>query len=171
MTLVQGRPDLRFKIYYLDHNNTEQVDLVEVTGYSEFFEDYDPIFVSQTIQDLSMRRIIKGYRYRATISFETIKGLPVWRMAKLFDIRSHTRIEFFPNYGDLPDFWLPVTLDDETVRLAYLFFLEHKDFELKLISTRKLEAIEMGDLGAPIWGNIFVTWDDYGPPHLPLPFA
>src|ERR1043166_2407879 len=129
MPLIKGQPDPKFIV-----KKTGQSDVaIIVKGYTDFDEDYEPEFLSHEIDDGELRRKLKWFRYRATIYFEKVEGENLVALSKLVDINAYDTILFYPNYIDKPFFFLDVTIDDETIRLAYFKLLSMSDFTLKLI--------------------------------------
>jgi hypothetical protein len=103
--------------------------------YSDFGEEYEPDFLTHELQDGTIKRKLRGFRYKARISFEGLSGELLHHLRFMMDRNAHTSIEFYPSYVSHPNYKEVVTIDDDSIRFYYFSIRLpwQKDFDLKLI--------------------------------------
>jgi hypothetical protein len=156
MSLIKGKPDLRFKVYKggtLVHDFT-------LDGYTEFDEDYEPVFLSHELDNNELVRRLDGFRYRARVYFEKVDGTKLLALATIVTVGDYDKILFYPNSIDKPLYYLDVTIDDDTVKLATFYLLAQKEFELKLLSRKLEDWIPLTLADFTHWGNISIAIQD-----------
>jgi len=150
MSLIKGAPSLRFIV---SKSGTTVADFL-LEGFTEFEDDYEPVFLTHELDNKELIRRLDGFRYRARIYFEAVPGENLLNLAKIVTKGDYDKILFYPNSVDKPLYYLEVTIDDDTIKLATFFLLAQKDFELKLLSRKLEDWVPLTLATFTMWGNI-----------------
>lgn len=155
-TLIKGKPDLKFEVF----KNNVLVKSFILEGYTEFDEDYEPVFLSHELDNNEIIRRLDGFRYRARVYFDKVDGSKLLNLAKIVTVADYDKILFYPNAIDKPLYKLDVTIDDDTIKLSTFYLLSQKDFELKILGRILEDWIPLTIADFTHWGNITLTFDD-----------
>lgn len=166
--LIKGKTDLKFEVF----KNNVLVKSFVLEGYTDFDEDYEPVFLSHVLDDDEIIRLLKGFRYRARIFFEKVDGSKLLDLAKIVTVADYDKILFYPNSIDKPLYKIDVSIDDDTIKLSTFYLLAQKEFELKLLGRILVDWVPLTIADFTHWGNISLTFeylresfDYYDPPN------
>ena len=156
MSLIKGKPDLKFVIKKAGLADT----VVLLQGFTEIIEDYEPVFISHELDSGELLRRLEGFRYRVSIFFEGYDGALVLGLSKIMNRNNYDTILFYPNHIDRPLHYEDVTIDDDTIRIAYMYLLANKDLEVKLIGRNLIDGVplQLGEFRS--WGNLSLQFKD-----------
>lgn len=156
MSLIRGKPELKFVL----KKGGLPDQTILLTHFTEFEENYEPVFISHELQTGEVRRKLSGFRYKATIYYEKVEGVYLAETQSILHRSAYTNILFYPYLTDNPNFFLDVTIDEDTIKWAYQYLLVQKDFSIKLISRYLLDFVPIFSEQFTHWGHIFLKLQD-----------
>ena len=166
MSLIKGKPDPKFVI----KKSGQADETFVVTGHTDFEEDYDPNFLRHEMQqEGELRSKLRGFRYHATIAYDKVNGSSLIGLSKILNRTGYDTILFYPNSVDKPLYYVDVTIDDESVKLAYFYLLAQKEFTVKLIGRKLLDSVPLVLADFLAWGNISLQFSDLNAAFSTLP--
>jgi hypothetical protein len=159
MSLVLGKFEPRFVIIKSGYAN-ETVDIDQATDGGMTFE---PDILSHELQDATLVRKLRGFRFRARLDFSIVDGTELIKMARfLHQITvngqpGYDKLYFYPCRNEKPYYYEDVTIDDETINLAWLGLQAHKDFSLNLIGRYRTDWVPLAPPTFTMWGTVSMT--------------
>jgi len=158
-----GTPDPKFVIHKTGESDETISDLEQ---FSDFKMTFTPDVLSHEVQDGTLRRKLKGFRFRAELYFEIVDGTQLTKIARLFHqitangVSGFDTIDFYPFQTDKPDYYEDVTIDDSDIEIQYLRLLAQKDFTLRLIGRKRVDWVPLALATFTMWGCISMAIED-----------
>jgi hypothetical protein len=157
MSLIKGAPDPKFVLIKAGQSD----EVITINGYTDFDEEYNPDFLRHEMQEEGeIKSKLRGFRYRATIYFEKVNGSNLIGLSKIFNRSGYDTILFYPNSVDKPLYSVDITIDDDTVKLAYFYLLAQKDFSCKVMGRKLVDSVPLVLADFLAWGNISLQFQD-----------
>jgi hypothetical protein len=160
MSLVLGKFEPRIVIKKTGVSD-ETIDVEQQSEDSGL--TYDPDFVSHELQNRSLVRKLHGFRFRAQLEFPIVDGTELIKFARLLHqitvngTPGYDEIWFYPCRTEKPNYYERVTIDDETIRLAWLSLIAHKDFSLTFIGLDQVDWVPLAPPDFTMWGTVSMT--------------
>jgi hypothetical protein len=159
MSLVLGKVEPRFVI-----KKTGIADqTVDIDQHDDFEMTFEPDFLSHEDQDGELHRKLRGFRFRARLSFGIVDGTELIKMNRLMhqltvnNIPGYDLLYFYPCRTEKPYYYEDVTIDDDTVRIAWESLFAHKDFVLTLIGRKRTDWVPLAPADFTMWGTVSMT--------------
>lgn len=121
---------------------------------------FEPDIVRHELQDGTVLTKLRGFRMRCELFWPQVAGEEIQKLRRLLDRRAYDEAWLYPWSTDKPFYREKVTIDDESLQLAYFYLLKQRDFTLKLVSTRLLDYVPLEDADFLSWGNITLQFFD-----------
>jgi hypothetical protein len=159
MSLVLGKVEPQFII----KKTGVADDTVTVDQVTDFEMTYEPDFLSHELQDATLVRKLRGFRFRARLDMGIVDGAELIKLARLLHqvtvngVPGYDSLQFYPSRTEKPYFYEVVTIDDESIRLAWLSLIAHKDFSLSIIGTSRVDWVPLAAADFTMWGTVSMT--------------
>lgn len=129
-------------------------------GTDGTFLVFEPAFIRHELQNGSVVSRLRGFRMRCELYWPAIDGESLQKVRRLLDRRAYDTVWLYPWATDKPFYREQVTIDDDSLNLAYFYLLKQRDFTLKLISARLLDYVPLEDADFRTWGNVTLQFFD-----------
>lgn len=164
--ILNGKPEPRIQLLRAG-NVIDDFTLVGFAGGEDAptYLTFDPDFVRHELDSSEIRSKLRGFRLRCELFWPQVPGEEVQKLRKLLDRRVYDQARLYPFATDKAQYFELVTIDDDSIELAYFFLLQQRDFRLKLMSARLVDYVPLEDADFLSWGNITLQFLDLEMPY------
>jgi hypothetical protein len=159
MSLVIGKVEPKFVIKKTGVSD----ETVNCEQLSDFEMNYEPDVLSHELQTARLARKLRGFRFRARLDMGIVDGTELIKFARLLHqvtvngVPGYDQLLFYPSKTEKPYFYEDVTIDDESIKLAWLSLIAHKDFSLNLIGVNRCDWVPLGPPDFTMWGTVSMS--------------